>query len=163
MRMTEAVRTCLRKYFRFSGRASRPEYWYFVLFCVLLGMVASFADAALFPPSTGSEEGPLASLVSLATFVPLLAAGWRRMHDTGRSGLYLLYPLIAIFGIASFLAFTVEIDPVLGGDLGVLFQDTVSIVLFCALLVAFVSPLIVLWWLTRPSQPGPNTYGDAPG
>ena len=48
MSFTDAIRTCLRKYVTFSGRASRPEYWWFILFLFLGGMVASVLDGMLF-------------------------------------------------------------------------------------------------------------------
>ncbi|MBM9594807.1 DUF805 domain-containing protein [Roseitranquillus sediminis] len=165
MRFAEAVRTCLRKYATFSGRATRSEYWWFVLFLILASAVAGVVDAALFggdptvadgAPEAGS--GPVAGVFKLATLLPGIAAGWRRMHDTGRSGLHLVYPLIVMVGIATFAGAT--------GAVGLesqAFQGVVGLVLVVALLVFVISPLLVLWWLTRPSQPGPNRFGPAPG
>ena len=111
MTFTQSVRTCFRKYVTFSGRATRPEYWYFVLFIILGSIVLSVVDGVLFgfetvPVSEGEFEidsdGPLASIFSLVPFIPILAAGWRRMHDTGRSGLYLLYPILVNFEFVLF-------------------------------------------------------------
>jgi uncharacterized membrane protein YhaH (DUF805 family) len=165
MSFTEAVRTCFRKYFVFSGRASRPEYWWFMLFLLIGNVLASALDGALFgwdvpvediagdelEFNTPEASGPIAILFSLATFIPSISAGWRRMHDTGRSGLYLFYPLIVMIGIGLFMG-------VMGS-----FGDTFgSIVLVAAILVLLISPLLVLWWLTRPSEPGANQYGPHP-
>lgn len=158
----QAVRTCLRKYATFSGRAARPEYWYFLLFVFLGGLAASALDAALFGLRPDAGQGPLASLFSLATFLPLLAAAWRRMHDTGRSGLYVLYPLIAMIGIGMFLGFMTGFAPLLAGDLGALFAGLGAVVAWLAMLVLMLSPLLVLWWLSRPGEPGPNAYGRPP-
>ncbi len=111
----------------------------------------------------GSEgDGPLSSLFSMATLIPMLAAGWRRMHDTGRSGLYLLYPILVWVGIASFMGFVGATGPLLAGDFATAFSGVVGIILALSILIAVFSPLIVIWWLTRPTQPGPNTYGPNP-
>jgi uncharacterized membrane protein YhaH (DUF805 family) len=155
MGLMAATRTCFRKYFVFSGRATRPEYWYFVLFCFLGSFVTAILDGVVF--STASD-GPLNAIFSLATLIPLLSAGWRRMHDTGRSGLYLLNPLIASVGVLSYVGF-------LGGmeeTLGEMATKLGGIVLIIAMFILMISPLIVLFWLVRPTQPGPNAYGPQP-
>ena len=80
MSFTDAIRTCFGKYVTFSGRASRPEYWYFVLFVVLGGAVAGILDGQLFgaasietgPGSVSAQaNGPITSLFSLATILPV--------------------------------------------------------------------------------------------
>jgi uncharacterized membrane protein YhaH (DUF805 family) len=175
MTFAQAVRTCFTKYFTFSGRATRPEYWWFFLFCILGSFACGFFDALLFDADTYEAEltadtfdanaeasGPLASLFSLATFVPTLSAGWRRMHDTGRSGLYLLYPLIAIAGTAAFVSLFAGFDNLVSGDLETFFAGGFGLVLIFALIVIVLSPCIVLFWLTRPSEKGANQYGPNP-
>ncbi len=98
----------------------------------------------------------------MLTALPLFAAGWRRMHDSGRSGVYLLYPLIVMLGITTFLGFLAGFGPFSPGT----FQEAAAgvgmVVLICALLVLAVSPLIVVWWLARPSEAGDNLYGPPP-
>ena len=86
-----AVRTTMSKYVDFSGRARRSEYWYFVLFNVLVSIVANVLDAALNSQLVGL-------LVSLALFLPGLAVSVRRLHDTDRSGWWILIALIPIVG-----------------------------------------------------------------
>ncbi|MCA0919122.1 DUF805 domain-containing protein [Pseudooceanicola nanhaiensis] len=161
MSFSDAIRTCLRKYVTFSGRASRPEYWYFFLFTLLLGLAASIIDSAVFGVSSDSD-GPASLLTSLFIFLPMLAAGFRRMHDTGRSGLYLFYPLIALVGVISFAAMMGAADALSTGNFEGLFTGLLGIVMIFAVIVLILSPLIVLWWLTRPSQPGANQYGANP-
>lgn len=162
MGMAEAVRTCFRKYATFSGRARRPEYWWFLLFVILVEIVLDFVDRALF--GVGTPEEPATQIISplwqLATLVPSLAVGWRRMHDTGRSGLYLLYPLIVMVGIGGYISLFAPVA-FYGGDL-TRFSGPFGIVLALALLVLVISPLLVLWWLTRPTQPEPNAWGPPP-
>ena len=90
MEFNEAYKTCLlNKYAAFSGRASRSEYWYFFLFLVLLAIVTSIIDAAIFP---GNELMPTYSIFSLLTIIPSISATARRLHDVDRSGWWqLLY------------------------------------------------------------------------
>ena len=77
-----------QNYANFSGRARRAEYWYFLLahYIVLLILGVAFA--------------PLAGIYYLGALIPLIAVGVRRMHDTGKSGWFLLIPfynLILLF------------------------------------------------------------------
>lgn len=155
MGLMEATRICLRKYFVFSGRASRPEYWYFFLFCALASFATGILDAILFG---ASENGPLNGVFSLATLIPLLSAGWRRMHDSGRSGLYLIYPFIAILGVLTYAGFLSGLE----NSMGEVVTRLGGYVLIIAIFILTISPLIVLFWLTRPTQPGPNAYGPQP-
>ena len=94
-----AVRTCFSKYVDFSGRARRSEYWYFALFTFLLSFVTSIVDAVIGTDYDGASSGGLISTVaSLAVFLPSLAVGVRRLHDTDRSGWWILIGLIPIIG-----------------------------------------------------------------
>jgi len=81
-----AVRTCLSKFVDFSGRARRSEYWYFALFTFLVGIVTGILDAILGTDYDNTSGGLVNTLVSLVLFLPSLAVGVRRLHDTGRSG-----------------------------------------------------------------------------
>ena len=173
MTLKEAVRTCFSKYVTFSGRASRSEYWYFVLFVILGSIACSILDTIFFGSAmveTGpgefsastSSNGPINAIFSLATLLPSLSAGWRRMHDTGRSGFFLLYPLIVMIGIFTFVGFLSGFPTLMAGDFSGIIGGTSSVILFIAVIVLIISPLLVLWWLTRPSQPGTNTFGPNP-
>lgn len=92
-----AVRTCLSKYADFTGRARRSEYWFFILAIFLASVVASILDAIL-GTNFDSGSGLIGTILSLAVLVPQLAAGARRLHDTGRSGWWQLLILIPIIG-----------------------------------------------------------------
>lgn len=95
--MIESVGVVFSKYATFSGRARRPEYWYFVLFNFLVGLALVVADIIIF--GVQNELSPLNSLYSLAVLIPSLAVGARRLHDIGRSGWWQLIVLIPIVGI----------------------------------------------------------------
>ena len=97
---------CWKKYAEFSGRTRRQEFWMFVLFNFLAALVAGFLDGLL---GTG---GALYGLYSLAVLIPSLAVGVRRLHDTGRSGWWLLLPLIPLVGgIILLVFFCIESKP----------------------------------------------------
>jgi len=84
MNFGQAISTCLSKYATFSGRASRPEFWWFFLFQLLVSVAASIV----------SER--FGSLVNLALLLPALAVGTRRLHDIGKSGWWQLLMLTGI-------------------------------------------------------------------
>jgi uncharacterized membrane protein YhaH (DUF805 family) len=164
-----AVATCFRKYVTFSGRARRPEYWWFMLFVVLCSFAASIVDAIVFGVGTDEEPGleVFGPIVSLVTFLPLLAVGWRRMHDTGKSGWYLLLPMILSLAIVVVLALVViglnsaaqtgsdAVWNVAGSGVGLA-------VMVIGGLAELVLTVLVLWWLTRPTEPMANVFGPAP-
>lgn len=93
-----AIRTCLSKFVDFSGRARRSEYWYFALFTFLVSIVTSILDAFLGTDYDNTSGGLVNTLVGLVLFLPSLAVGVRRLHDTGRSGWWILIGLIPIIG-----------------------------------------------------------------
>ncbi|RYB90471.1 DUF805 domain-containing protein [Nocardioides oleivorans] len=92
-----AVKTCLNKYADFNGRARRSEYWWFVLFGLIVSIIASILDNVL-GTDFGSGNGLIGTIASLALLVPNLAVGARRLHDTGRSGWLQLLWIIPIIG-----------------------------------------------------------------
>jgi uncharacterized membrane protein YhaH (DUF805 family) len=98
MPFPDAVKICLHKYADFNGRARRSEFWWWALFTVLVGLVASIIDAILGTRSTSTGNGLVGSLASLAMLLPSLAVGARRLHDTGRSGWWQLLWIVVLVG-----------------------------------------------------------------
>jgi uncharacterized membrane protein YhaH (DUF805 family) len=98
----ESISTCLRKYAVSSGRARRSEYWWFWLACAILSLVFVVLDGILFP---GNEIGVLSTILTLGLFLPSLGATIRRLHDTDRSGWWVLVGLIPLAGIVVLLVF----------------------------------------------------------
>jgi len=97
MGFTDAIKTGFQKYIGFSGRAARSEYWYWVLFVLLLQIVGWLIDMTLFGFNT-TGVNPISSLLSLATFLPGLAVSIRRLHDIDRVGWWVLLGLIPVIG-----------------------------------------------------------------
>lgn len=85
----------VKKYAVFSGRARRAEYWYFGLFYLIFSIVLTIIDGATGMLDMESGMGVLSSIFALALLVPSIAVTIRRLHDTGRSGWWLL-PLVLI-------------------------------------------------------------------
>jgi uncharacterized membrane protein YhaH (DUF805 family) len=105
MDFVTAIQTCFTKYVDFSGRAKRPEYWWFVLFTFL----ASFVLGLVVNLVLGSTVGASAQLLfAAATLVPSLAVGARRLHDTNRRGWWLAIGLIPIIGALILIYFLVQ-------------------------------------------------------
>jgi uncharacterized membrane protein YhaH (DUF805 family) len=96
MGFTEAISAGFRNYVNFSGRATRSEFWYWVLFAVLASIAAGLIDIALFGLDGSSA---IESLVGLALFLPGLAVSVRRLHDLDRSGWWVLLGLIPLVGV----------------------------------------------------------------
>ena len=90
----------LKNYTVFKGRARRKEYWMFVLVNVVISIILSLIEAFADP-----MEGVLTGIYSLLILLPCLAVGVRRLHDTGRSGWWLLLALIPIIGTIILIVF----------------------------------------------------------
>lgn len=98
MNFGEAIAAGFRNYVTFSGRAVRSEYWFWVLFTVILGIVTGILDRAIFPDSE-SGAGPINMVASIIILLPSLAVGVRRLHDIDRTGWWYLivFTFIGIF------------------------------------------------------------------
>jgi len=92
MEFVPAVTQVLKKYAVFTDRASRSEYWWFILFNFLASVVAGLVGGLL------GDQGVLSALVSLGLLLPGLAVGVRRLHDIDRSGWWLLLALLPLVG-----------------------------------------------------------------
>ncbi len=93
----------LKKYAVFSGRSQRAEYWYFILFNIVILIVLGIISAVV-----GDDSGILGGLYSLAVFIPGLAVSVRRLHDVGKSGWMLLITLIPAIGVIWLLCLMVR-------------------------------------------------------
>ena len=143
-----AVKTVYSKYATFSGRASRAEYWYFILFTIISGAALSVIDDTL------------ASAFSIANFVPNIAVAVRRLHDTNRSGklvialtlvgIALLFIIIVSFAVGLSGAISGVSDAATGGSIGFF----VGIALFVVLAIYWI------YLMSKRGDEGPNRFGS---
>src|SRR5262249_13837895 len=101
MTFSEAISSGFRNYVGFSGRASRSEFWYWNLFIVVVSIVMIIIDVGVL----SSDFAPFSSIWNLVTFLPSLAIGVRRLHDTDRSGWWWLLLFIPLIGIIVLIVF----------------------------------------------------------
>jgi len=160
MTFTQAVRSALSSYATFSGRARRAEYWWFYLFTVLVSLASSALDAVL-DTAFDNEAGVVGAVTGLALLLPTLAVTARRLHDTGRSGWWMLLPVVPLlstilvgFSAAFVTAFT-------AGTNGAPAAAMTVLVVVCLLttLAGYVTLTVLL---CLDSRPGPNRYGPSP-
>jgi len=86
MSFTDSIKICFAKYAEFTGRAKRPEYWWFALFCFIIALILEVAGSYV------------SWAFSLATLLPSLAVGTRRLHDMNKSGWMQLIWIIPVLG-----------------------------------------------------------------
>ena len=109
-----AFRQVLGQYAIFGGRATRPEFWWWILAVFLIFIILGLADSLVVAPLLGFGVGdesagqPLSTVFSLAILLPMLAVGARRLHDTGKSAWLLLLYLIPLIGGLVLIYFYVQ-------------------------------------------------------
>jgi uncharacterized membrane protein YhaH (DUF805 family) len=103
MTFAGAIQTCFKKFADFRGTATRPEFWYFTLFTVLVSIVLSTIDSVVWPAANGLTDlemaarySPLSDTASFVLFLPQLAVSVRRYRDAGFSAKWLLLWLAPI-------------------------------------------------------------------
>ncbi|MFN8182982.1 MAG: DUF805 domain-containing protein [Candidatus Nanopelagicales bacterium] len=126
MSFGQAISTCFKKYAVFRGRASRSEFWYWVLFLIIVNIVVSILDSLFgfqINTVTNTETGNsvtsvynvgwLSTIWSLAVMLPTLAVSVRRLHDVGKSGWWWWLNVICCIGplILLFAFYIKESDP----------------------------------------------------
>jgi uncharacterized membrane protein YhaH (DUF805 family) len=98
----------LRKYAVFSGRSRRKEYWYFVLFVVIISIVLGMIDGLFGTYHRSTGAGLLSTIFSLAVLIPSIAVSVRRLHDIDRTGWWVLISLVPLIGWIVLLIFHVQ-------------------------------------------------------
>jgi len=109
MNFTEAVKTCFSKAFDFQGRASRSEYWFWVLFLLTCNFALGFLEGLIGPRNLLAADIAALNLLFFAlTFMPGLSVTIRRLHDTGRTGWWWLINLVPVIGWIVMLFFAIQ-------------------------------------------------------
>lgn len=135
MSYVQAVVSVFSNYVNFKGRALRSEYWYFILFYMLGNLASSLLDQRMFE---FQGTGLFGAVFGLATFLPGLSVAVRRLHDTGRSGWFVLAPGVAV-ALAVALSLAVR-------------SSWVGLVLLLPL-------AITVYLFAKKSDPAENAYG----
>ena len=178
MPFPEAIKSCLRQYVGFRGRATRAEYWWWVLGTVVVSILLFIVDGIIFGfgPDSSAAFQPL---FGLATLLPGLAVAARRLHDIGQTGWWQLvwYSIAHVAWIpvvvSIFLALAVISDATgvafdmiwTGEDFGLLGIFLILPVAISAVVALSITIPLVVWavyWMTRLGQTGPNQYGPDP-
>jgi uncharacterized membrane protein YhaH (DUF805 family) len=167
MTILDATRICLRKAFVFQGRATRAEFWWFSGAVVLAFAAALGLDRLLFPVAMMRGMLPVSAGLFALTAIPMLSAGWRRMHDTGREGIQLLWPLLAYLGFVAALwavatLFVVLDQHVYDPRVYEAAKILAAIIFPLGALMGLFAGVLILFWLARPGEPRHNVYGPPP-
>ncbi|WP_034160273.1 DUF805 domain-containing protein [Sphingomonas sp. ERG5] len=160
----------LKRYFQFSGRSRRKEYWVWTLFVVIANIVLALVDAGLgldgsseaavdgsatsFAAAAYSSSGVLGNIFSLATLIPGIAVTVRRLHDVNRSGLWLLAP------IGLLVAFMVV--ALAGIGTGAFIAPGMVGLGIVAVLALIGFGILLLVWTCTAGTNGPNRFGEDP-
>jgi uncharacterized membrane protein YhaH (DUF805 family) len=97
----------LKKYAVFNGRARRAEYWYFALVSIIISIILVVIDGATGSFNQETGFGLLSGIYTLAILIPAIAVGVRRLHDTNRSGWWILLALVPLIGFIVLIVFFV--------------------------------------------------------
>ena len=94
MNFVESIQTCYKKFFDFSGRASKSEYWWFQLYNAIIYVLTFVFQGDLVL---------LFSILIIVNLIPMYAVGVRRIHDSDKSGWFVLISLIPLIGLYIFV------------------------------------------------------------
>lgn len=166
-----AVKTCFKKYFDFKGRARRSEFWWFVLFVVIVSSVLSFFG--MLSPIVGY----VSMAFGLAVFIPELAVLCRRLHDTGRSGWWVVLMAILLAGYYGPFAMLI------GSNMDAMVSSTnmsdmmemaremansiqaspgLATIMMLCILGSIIMAIIMIIFTVKDSHWGKNKYGPSP-
>ena len=170
MTIQESVKTCIRKYADFSGRATRAEFWWWLLATTLTSLAISAVDSFVGAISNAYFYSPLSTIFALAVLLPDLAVTARRLHDTGKSGWWqLVWVVVAILAVAP------AVVGVVAGLAGLFsagqdWDNWWANVSWLPIVAGIIVTLLIwigifVWWLVwmvKQGQSGPNHYGPDP-
>ena len=153
----DAIRNAFVGYAQFSGRSTRAEYWWFVLFYTLVGIGGAILNEIVYPV--------FSLIIGVAFILPNLAVSVRRLHDINKSGLWLLWWLLMAIG--PYIIIVIGVLIAFSGFLSGNWDNTGSwAVLILGSILAFFGWIgVFIWWLIwfcKEGDLGPNQYGPDP-
>lgn len=185
MSFGEAIKTCFKKYFDFKGRARRSEYWWFILFEVLVTMVWMIVSSVLVAFLSATQNFGQGSVTELLTVtlsvvllpllvfvIPQYAATTRRLHDTGHSGWWVVLSLVV--GAIYLFMYIYVIIPVMASisydsdpQSMTMFEDMMSssgmfIAVSICSMASMIIGIVIFIFTLLDSQRGANKYGPSP-
>ena len=152
-----AKRPVFEKYADFTGRAPRAEYWWYALGLIIVFVVLTIVESILgLKGMVFGIYGPLTALLWLATIVPGIAVSVRRLHDSNRSGWWMLLMVPYLITVA------ITARAMASGNLGAIAAGG------ALALIGLILAIVLIVFMVLPSTPGenrygPNPYGDAGG
>ena len=161
MSIQESVRTCIRKYADFNGRATRAEFWWWVLATTIVGFAVSAVDGFINSFTGAYSFSPLSAIFGLAILLPDLAVTARRLHDIGKSGWWqLVWFAIALLAIIPIIVgVVIGLSGLLTG--GEDWGEWWAAISWAPVVVGFVVAFLVwiglsIWWLLWMVKQGPG-------
>jgi uncharacterized membrane protein YhaH (DUF805 family) len=147
--------TLQNHYMDFAGRVGRPQFWYFILVCVGVSIIAAIIDAI-------TRLDAVRWVVGMALLLPMAGLAARRMQDTGRNG-QLAWIWVIVAGIFYVLSLLTALSGPFGGLAFLYFLLSGGWFIFTILSLAYVvMTLLIIYFCAQPGQPGENAYGPAP-
>jgi uncharacterized membrane protein YhaH (DUF805 family) len=141
----------IEKYADFSGRAPRPEYWWYTAALIVATIVVSMVEGILGIDDMVGPYGPLSLILMLGLLVPGVAVTVRRLHDSNRTGWWILVAAIPYFIVG-----------VLAGMAGASGSMAALGTAGMASILAFAGMVLLLIFMVLPGTPGDNRYGPPP-
>ena len=138
----------IQRFGQFSGRAPRAEYWWYYLGTVIIGFVVGIIDRII-----GSDIGILGLVVNLALLVPTIAVTVRRLHDTERSGWWILAVIVPLVAVGAMVG-----AGIFDGNLG----SSPTPFFWVSLFLLIVAAVMLFIFMILPGTDGPNRYGEDP-
>lgn len=185
MGFLSAIQVCIRKSIEFNGRASRSEFWWFLLFWQVVQYIIFSPSKLLSQLLSQGEFGFFFIVTFVAMQVPLTSVSVRRLHDLGRPTKQVLIPIAALWPlfifIYSYASFVIKncsaflhaniVMPSIYNACSNYFEHTFSeslrplLVIVVLAYLPFYVPIALLWWLLLAMKPGnsyANEYGPNP-
>jgi len=166
---SEAIKTCFRKSFVFRGRASRSEFWYWILFVSIGTWGLIQLDVMIFDTPFLGISDPMGALFGWLTLPALLVVSWRRLHDIGRSGwwigtgfLWFVFSVIVGFILALLVSNSVE-----SGNTAFLvkmkpFKSAIEMFPYISIGLEILWGLLLLAFFCTPSKEAGKRFGSNP-
>jgi len=155
-----AKRPILERYADFSGRAPRAEYWWYVLALIVAYILVAIIEGILgIHRMIAGMYGPISALLWLATLIPSIAVGVRRLHDVDRTGWWILLPLVPD-ALMIIMALTTAGAVAGGGGMAAAMGGLAITGLLG--LITLIGAIIVLVFSVTPGTKGPNRFGADP-